>query len=60
MKKYRKLDRLFMVLGFISAGISSIVDYHENEPFMWQVACMIWITIAYIKQMSIESLEDDQ
>lgn len=60
MKKYRKLDRLFMILGFISAGMSSIIDYNQNEPFMWQVACMVWITIAYIKQMSIESLEDDE
>ena len=60
MKKYRRLDKLFMVLGFISAGISSIVDYNQNEPFMWQVSCMIWISIAYIKQLSIENLEDDQ
>lgn len=60
MKKYRKLDKLFMILGFISAGISSIVDYSKNEPFMWQAACMIWISIAYIKQLSIENLEDDK
>jgi len=60
MKKNRLFDKLFMVIGFVSAGISSIIDYNQGEPFMWQVACMVWITIAYIKQLTIESLEDDK
>lgn len=58
--KYRTFDKLFMVLGFICAGLSAIVDYDKGESFLWQLACMVWITIAYMKQLSIESLEDDK
>jgi hypothetical protein len=60
MKKYRIFDKLFMSLGFISAGISSFVDYKEGESFIWQLSCMVWISVAYIKQMSIESMEDEK
>jgi hypothetical protein len=60
MKNYRIFDKLFMFLGFISAGISSLIDFYEDEPFIWQLSCMAWIAIAYIKQMSIESMEDEE
>jgi hypothetical protein len=60
MKNYRIFDKLFMVLGFISAGISGMIDYSKGDPYMWQIACMTWIVIAYIKQLSIESLEDEE
>jgi hypothetical protein len=60
MKKYRIFDKLFMSLGFLTAGISSFIDYKEGEPFIWQLSCMVWISVAYIKQLSIESMEDEE
>lgn len=60
MKKYRILDRIFMFIGFTTALISAILAYVNSEPFVWQLGCVAWISVVYLKQLTIESLEDDK
>lgn len=59
MKFWKIIDKMFMFLGFISAALSAILDFVDSKPFLWQLACMAWISICYIKQLTLESYEEE-
>jgi hypothetical protein len=60
MKIWKILDRVFMILGFMTAFASVILSINNNKPYEWQLACLAWIMIAYLKQLTIEGYEDEQ
>jgi hypothetical protein len=49
-----------MILGFMTAFASVILNITNNKPYEWQLACLAWIMIAYLKQLTIEGYEDEQ
>ena len=59
--KLKLLDKLLMTAGFLSAGVSALINI-KNGPnaWFWQIMCMVWILICFLKQMSIENLEDKE
>jgi len=60
MKLSRLFDKLFMFLGFFAAGISAALSFMEDKPFIWQLGCMAWIVVAFLKQLTIESYEEEE
>lgn len=61
MKNINFWEKVFTIIGFLSALGSAIINYvTTNEHYFWQLMVMVWISIAFIKQKTIEEIEDKQ
>jgi hypothetical protein len=61
MGKLPIIERLFMVLAFISAAYSFLINLNNGyQQFTWQLCVMMWITIAYLKMKMLEDQEKDK
>jgi hypothetical protein len=61
MKKLNFWENLSTLLAFVSALASSIINYTTTgENYFWQLVVIIWILIAYMKQRTIEKIEDKE
>jgi hypothetical protein len=53
------LEKIFMALAFLSAGLGIKVCYEEGLDYRWPLVCMLWIVSAFIKTVYIERLEKE-
>ena len=61
MNKFQIIERLFMVLAFISAAFSFFININKGyEQFTWQLCVMMWVVIAYLKMRMSEDQEKDK
>jgi hypothetical protein len=60
MNFFRFIDKLFMILGIMTGTISAIISYSKGESYLWQLACVAWIFVAMMKQITIDNFEDDK
>jgi hypothetical protein len=49
-----------MILGIMTGTISAIISYSKGESYLWQLACVAWIFVAMMKQITIDNFEDDK
>lgn len=48
------LEKVFMVLAFLCALGSFIIAVYDDTSWVWQLNTMIWISIAFLKTVTIE------
>ena len=61
MNKFQIIERLFMVLAFISAAFSFLINIDNGyQQFSWQLCVMMWVAIAYLKMRMSEDQEKDK
>ena len=59
MKNINFWEKVFTVLGFISALSSAIINYTTTgKNYFWQIMVIVWITIAFMKQRTIEEIDN--
>ena len=55
------IDRIFMVLGLLSAGINVFAHFDKGfNSYGWPLACCFWILTAWIKTEHIQSLNKNK
>jgi hypothetical protein len=61
MKNINFWEKIFTVFGFLSALSSAIIHYTtEGKNYFWQIMVIVWILIAFMKQRTIEEIEDKE
>jgi hypothetical protein len=44
----KKLNYIFMIVAFITTGISAVLNYANGLSGIWQIICMVWIANSFI------------
>jgi hypothetical protein len=61
IKKYnmksKNLEKIFMLVAFVSSASSMIISLYHNVPWIWQFNTMLWVIVTYIKTKEIEKHE---
>lgn len=56
----RTFDYICMVIAFMMAGLSLMMFWGQGlAAWIWQVTTMIWVFNCYMKQRTIERIEND-
>jgi hypothetical protein len=50
----KNLEKIFMSVAFISALLSMVISIYTGTSWTWQMATIMWIFVAYIKERLIE------
>ena len=50
----KNLSKIFMLVGFISAGIAMVINMTNNVSWSWQAITMVWILVAYINEKTAD------
>ena len=45
----KNLEKIFMIIAFLSALSSFIIALYINTSWLWQIMTMMWVIIAYFK-----------
>jgi len=59
MKNINFWEKVSTILAFLSALASAIINYTTTgENYFWQLMVIVWVLIAFMKQRTIEEIED--
>lgn len=50
----KNLEKIFMSVAFISALLSMIICIYTGKSWTWQMATIMWVFVAYLKEKLIE------
>lgn len=50
----KNLSKIFMLIGFISAGIVMVGNIMNNASWSWQAITMMWIFVAYMNEKVVD------
>ena len=50
----KNLEKIFMLVAFVSATVSMIISMHLGTSWTWQMATIMWIFVAFLKEKLIE------
>lgn len=60
MDKFSKIEKILMILTFVSATFSFLLNVQNGfTSYSWQLCVLMWVSISYIKQRMIDDCEDD-
>lgn len=51
------VEKICMLVAFLSATVSMMLNIKTGESFGWQVITLMWIAIAYFKTVLLEKYE---
>lgn len=54
----KNLEKIFMLLAFIGALTSMIISMYSGTSWTWQMATIMWIFVAYLKQKLIQRYQN--
>lgn len=52
-----KLDKILMLIVFLSSVVSAIDGILNDTTFGWQLICATWVIVCYLKQTTIDSFK---
>lgn len=55
----KNLEKVFMVLAFLSSLGAFILAIYEHTSWAWQFIAMVWISIAFLKTTENEKLKQN-
>lgn len=59
MKNINYWEKIFTIIAFLSALSSAIVNYTTTgKNYFWQIMVIVWILIAFMKQRTIEEIDN--
>jgi len=59
MKNINFWEKVSTIFAFLSALASAIINYTTTgENYFWQLMVIVWVLIAFMKQRTIEEIED--
>jgi len=54
----KNLEKIFMLVALISALLSMIISLYSGTSWSWQMATIMWIFVAYIKERLIQRYQN--
>ena len=52
------VEKVFMLIAFLSAVVSMMLSIKSGEAFGWQAITLMWILIAYFKTKLLDRYEN--
>lgn len=49
----KNLEKICMILGFVTALVSMVISLYNGQSWTWQFASMCWILVVYFKNKMI-------
>ena len=50
----KNLSKIFMLIAFISAGASMVINIINGTSWSWQVITMMWVFVAYMNEKVVD------
>jgi len=50
----KNLSKIFMLIAFISAGDSMVINMINGTSWSWQVITMMWVFVAYMNEKTAD------
>jgi hypothetical protein len=54
----KNLEKICMLIAFVSAFGSMIVSMYTGNSWSWQLATIMWVFVAYLKQKLIQRYQN--